>query len=409
MKVSEILTQVGKTQGTNAKLDILRANGDNLLLQKALRYSLDTAIVFNITKVSKVTNRRPWPLDEQTAWDRFFEVADDCRIGLVSGNAAIAAFQSVFSGTSVEDEYWMRRVLQKKTATGLARTTTNTVFPGLISTFKVQLADKWDEKTAKKMPKSVFIEPKLDGIRLLATVEGGTCNMFARSGKAITNFDDTIGAQLAKLPDGVYDGEIMDENFTALMRQVRRQTDADVSSSYLALFDYVTPEDWKNQNGTVSMRGRRLFLESIFANNTFTGIVLIEQKEIPCTAEAVAAEQVAWESQGFEGAMVKSPDAVYKFGRSKHVLKCKSFFDADVPVTGFREGTEKLAGNLGSLFVDFNGVEVNVGSGFSDEQRAEIWNNQDKYLGMIAECRYQEITPDGSLRFPTFVCWRLDK
>ena len=68
-----------------------------------------------------------------------------------------------------------------------------------------------------------------------------------------------------------------------------------------------------------------------------------------------------------------------------------------------------LMTKLGSILVDCNGVEVNVGSGFKDDQRTEIWANRDSYLGMTAECRYQEMTEDGSLRFPTFVYWRLDK
>jgi DNA ligase 1 len=408
MRVSEILALVDKTQGTIAKLDILRNNADNKLLQKVLKYSLDQFIVFNVTKVQKQTMRVAVST-EQEVWDRFFEVADECTNRTLSGNAAIRSFQEVFAGTLEDDEYWMRRVLQKKSATGLARTTTNKVFPGLIPVFKVQLADKWNEKTAKKMPASVLIEPKLDGIRLLAFVDGGTCKMFARSGKPIINFDDTIGVQLAKLPDGVYDGEIMDDDFAALMRQVRRKTDANVSSSYLAVFDYVTLSDWAAQKGTVSMRDRRTFLETVFAHYNLEGVYLVEQKEIPCTMTAIAAEQATWEAEGYEGAMVKSPDAVYKFGRSKYMLKVKTFIDIDLPVIGFKEGIGKHVGKLGSILVDCNGVEVNVGSGFDDEQRTEIWANRDSYLGMTAEIKYQERTPDGSLRFPTFQWWRLDK
>jgi len=409
MRVSEILTRVNETKGTNAKLDILRANSDNELLQKVLKYSLDTFIKFNIKKIPKLALKYGPIGTDQECWDRFFKVADACERRELSGNAAIAAFQDVFCNTPEEDEHWMRRVLLKKSATGLARTTTNKVWPGLITVFKVQLADKWTEKTAKKMPDRVYVEPKLDGIRLLAVVEDGVCEMYARSGKAITNFDNTIGLELAKLPNGVYDGEIMDDDFTALMRQVRRKTDADVSSSYLSVFDYVTLDEWSNRVGVHSMKDRRKFLEGVFSTHELKGVHLIEQLEVPRTMEAIFTEQIRWEGLGYEGAMVKSPDAVYKFGRSKYMLKVKSFHDIDLEVIGFKGGTGKHKGKLGSILVDCNGVEVNVGSGFNDEQREEIWENKDKYLGMTAECRYQEMTEDGSLRFPTFVYWRLDK
>jgi ATP-dependent DNA ligase len=52
---------------------------------------------------------------------------------------------------------------------------------------------------------------------------------------------------------------------------------------------------------------------------------------------------------------------------------------------------------------------VNVGSGFSDEQRSEIWSSKD-VIGKVAEIRADAITQnqDGtySLRFPRFITWR---
>ena len=59
--------------------------------------------------------------------------------------------------------------------------------------------------------------------------------------------------------------------------------------------------------------------------------------------------------------------------------------------------------------VVYNGVQVQVGSGFSDELRDTIWADPDAFIGRIIEVRYQEVTPDGSLRIPTFVCFRNDR
>jgi len=411
MRVTEILNTVNETKGTNAKLDILRANADNETLKRVLKLSLDQTIQFWVKKVPKISLRIDvkHPRTDAEIWELLFNVLEMCQARELTGNAAREAILDVLVQVTPEDEYWMRRLIQKKSAVGIARTTTNKVFPGLITTFKVQLADKWNEKTAKKMPDRVFAEPKLDGIRLLSIVRNGTCESYARSGKRISNFDDTIGKELASLPEGVYDGEVMDEDFTALMRQYRRKTGANVTKSYLTVFDYVTLEEWDNRKGTVTMRARRDLLEDIFMANRLEGVFLIEQVEVDKSMDAIAVWQAKWESLGFEGAMVKNPDAVYKFGRSRDMLKVKSFIDIDLEVIGFKEGTGKNIGKLGSLFVDHNGVEVNVGSGFDDEQRVEIWNNQDDFLGTTAECRYQEETDDGSLRFPTFVCWRLDK
>ena len=112
---------------------------------------------------------------------------------------------------------------------------------------------------------------------------------------------------------------------------------------------------------------------------------------------------------GFEGAMLKNPSMPYCFGRSDAVVKVKAFNDEDLQVIGFLEGRGRHKGSLGAILVNFNGVKVRVGSGFNDVDRHEVWQNKEAFLGKTAEIRYQEITPDGSLRFPTFVCWRNDK
>ena len=74
-------------------------------------------------------------------------------------------------------------------------------------------------------------------------------------------------------------------------------------------------------------------------------------------------------------------------------------------------GTGKNEDTLGNLIVKYKDNTVGVGSGFSDEQRHEIWNNKDNYIGRIAEVRYKDITHDKttgkeSLQFPTFVQFR---
>ena len=60
---------------------------------------------------------------------------------------------------------------------------------------------------------------------------------------------------------------------------------------------------------------------------------------------------------------------------------------------------------VGSLVVDYKGTKVSVGTGFTDEQRVEFYKDTPE----IIEVNYQEVTKDGSLRFPSFVRIREDK
>ena len=87
---------------------------------------------------------------------------------------------------------------------------------------------------------------------------------------------------------------------------------------------------------------------------------------------------------GEEGIMINFLDSHYEFKRSNALLKVKKMNDLDLEIIGFEEGTNKNAGKLGAILVNYRDNIVKVGSGFSDELREEIWQNQDKWLGRTA-------------------------
>ena len=78
---------------------------------------------------------------------------------------------------------------------------------------------------------------------------------------------------------------------------------------------------------------------------------------------------------------------------------------------GAEEGSGKYEGILGAIIIDFNGVEVNVGGGFSDEQRVDLWKmyHEGTLVGKVVEVWFHEVTPDKSMRHPRFKWFREDK
>ena len=421
ISIADILEEIKSTSGTNDKKLILEAHKENSLLKKALKYSLDPFISFNIVKVPKVKEPKRWVgMSEEGRWHAFFDAADECSTREVTGNAAIGIMHAALECATVKEEKWMRKILKKHLAIGASIKTINKVFPNLIPTFDVALAQKFEKK--KIVGKRICVEPKLDGIRCFAIVENKKVHLYARSGKLITNFNETIGGDLSRLPDGCYDGEIMGEDFTALMRQAYRKENVNTHNTYFALFDYITTEEWNARASKTSCENRHINLihavmplpsacmdHDLVRSTKYHYLRVVNRIYANPEYESIKEYHDRFVQEGYEGAMIKDLDAPYKFGRGPGVMKLKAFHDIDLEVVGFKEGTGKHLDNLGSILVVHNDVEVNVGSGFSDEMRNEVWHNKDKYLGLVAEIRYQEITPDGSLRFPTFVCWRLDK
>ncbi len=119
------------------------------------------------------------------------------------------------------------------------------------------------------------------------------------------------------------------------------------------------------------------------------------------------------EENDFEG-VVLNLDAPYQCKRTKDLIKVKKFYNVDLKIVGYEEGSGKLSGTLGTLIVDFKGNNVKVGSGLNDATRTELWNNRDTLIGKIVEVKYKEISKDKktnkeSLQFPIFVSIRADK
>lgn len=107
-------------------------------------------------------------------------------------------------------------------------------------------------------------------------------------------------------------------------------------------------------------------------------------------------------------------DVPYKRKRHNGILKVKRFYTMDLHILRCEEGSGRLAGTLGAFVLDYKGNEVNVGSGFSDEQRTAFWAAKDEMPGRLCEVKYKEISYDKntgaeSLQFPVFISIRTDK
>ena len=103
----------------------------------------------------------------------------------------------------------------------------------------------------------------------------------------------------------------------------------------------------------------------------------------------------------------------YEGKRTKNLLKCKKFFDAEYEVKSvdfdnhrvIREGKEVVIPMLAQAYISHKGHEVAVGSGWSQEQRIRYEANPEELIGKTITVQYFEETKNQngglSLRFPT--------
>lgn len=114
---------------------------------------------------------------------------------------------------------------------------------------------------------------------------------------------------------------------------------------------------------------------------------------------------------GYDGLILRDPNGVWARGRGTNgeILKLKPVLSFDLRVVGLEEGKGKHAGRLGAIVVSFGDRELRVGTGFTDAERREYWDEGFNLIGAIVEVEAMDFSADGLLREPRFKGVRFDK
>jgi len=140
-----------------------------------------------------------------------------------------------------------------------------------------------------------------------------------------------------------------------------------------------------------------------FAHHPTRFAFVIPQKSIK-DKEQLKTELQRVETLGGEGLIVRMPDALYTGGRSRGILKVKSYLDMEAEVIAHIEGKGRNRGRLGSLLVELpDKTRFKIGTGFSDEERIN-----PPPVGSIITFKYYGFYESGRPRFPSFIRGRPD-
>lgn len=428
------IQDIARTSGSKEKLAKL-IEGESGDLQCLLYYTYNKYITFRVKKIEqpdKYAEVQPDTLSE------FVTLADSLAAHKWGTNEALDRIKKFLAMNVAEVAEVYTNVLLRDIRAGIDVKSVNKAFPGLVPTFYVMLADKVEDVDAIKYP--CVCETKMDGIRTIAVYDGKeSVKFFSREGRELDECG-VIAAEIMKMAPGfpaVYDGELIaykpnlqDKtckkniegnwpfHFGLALIKNENKTASDVKK-YLKFYiwdvidyEYFVSTGAKGKAEPLSERKMKLTALFNRHGDTFKNIEMLPNVVINNSTE-LSAQFRKLRNEGQEGMMVKFLDSVYEFKRSKKLLKMKEFFSMDLRVVGAEEGSGKYAGMLGALLLedDTGAVKTKVGSGFTDEDRAEIWVEfiSGRLVGKIVEINGQEVTKDGSVRFPTYICTRMDK
>lgn len=394
---------------------------------KGLRYALDGFDTFGVKKVPE----RSGPDGPGLTMEIFSGWADMLISRELTGDDARNMIDAMMKlATNDQWNNWYRRILMKDLKAGFSETTVNKAVKGYpkynIPIFSCQLAHDMKDRP-EKLAGRKMIDVKLDGARVLTIVHpDGRAYQVSRNGKEITNFPKIV-AQWASIASGfsdavVIDGEMMSDNFQALMKQFRRKTNVQTDDAVYFVFDIVPLKEFQQGESVAVQQIRRDALILLVDMNqaSLPNVVAVEYDILDLDTPAGKTKfndlnRTAIENK-YEGMMIKDLDAKYETKRTWAWMKLKPRISVTLPIVRVDAGDpdSKYADVMGALWCEGQDgdeyIEVSCGGGFSDELRKQLWEERANLPGVLVEIEADAITKnqDGrySLRFPRFKSFR---
>jgi len=416
----KIIQELESDNSRLKKEAIIRRESDaeNIRFFNGVGAALDGFRTFGVQKVP--VSKKDGTGITQTEFDDVVRRLEDRTL---TGNEMRDTIQDLCDRSNMEQwNDWYRRILIKDLRCGVTHKTINKHSTMKVPVFECMLADD-SKKHEKKMTGEVYVEPKLDGVRVITIcdVDKDEVKMFSRNGKELNNFPkilEQFDSMLDQMSESmVFDGEVMSDDFQTLMREIHRKGGAKTDDAVLNLFDCMPLEYFKEGSYPYALNTRKELLQSFQygPNISIVEFVAMDLDDDDGQKQFADYNRLCID-KGFEGIMVKPITGIYECKRSSLWLKVKPFIEVSLKVIDTEEGTGRNAGKLGALVVEGTDmdkfIKTNVGSGLTDEDRETFWQAKDKLIGQIVEVRADAITQnqdtkdEWSLRFPRFLRFR---
>jgi len=266
----------------------------------------------------------------------------------------------------------------------------NRLLPMLAVSFESRAGKKVDGHTYP-----CYVQPKLDGVRCIAQCdESGKVTLYSRQGKEIPTVPHVVSWLEDTMKSGhVADGELYVHgwNFQEITSAFKKKREASDKLVY-HVYDYIVdPDKPKNQ------KERYKDLQEFIYNGS--AVSLVETKT--CNNEDDIFRYVnQWIGEGYEGGIARMLDnSNYKFrGRSKRLLKIKTFLDDEFKIIGVITGINNTC-----IWVceTTDGQDFKCFANGTLHEKQQYLIDADNYVGEMLKVKFFELYPDsGKPRFP---------
>ena len=415
-ELREFVNAMNSSNSTNHKVDILTKYQYHPFIKRILFYTYHPYWNFGVTSAN--LKKREDLIAPMEVYDDFFMILDDFNKRNLTGHSAIEAINR-FIKDYAEWADLIYQIIDRNLETRATVTLINRVNPKFIPTFEVALAhDAAKVKGVDIFDGTWFVSRKLDGVRCICFIQDGEARFFSRNGKEFLTLGK-VAEEIKRLgiTDLVLDGELClmnedgSDDFQGILKQIQRKGHTIENPRY-QIFDILLPGEFAGDLDSYlfssRIEGRTQWLNLDDSN------ILEMLPQVRITDEDSLEELKAQSKDSNWEGLIARRDTRYKSGRSKDMLKIKEFFDAEYVVTGLIMGPQRVIVNgkeieeemLSAVTIDHEGSQVQVGSGFTIEQRRHYYQNMGEIMGATITVQYFETTTDQhgnhSLRFPVF-------
>lgn len=434
-EIIEIIEKL-RTLSGNEQLDYLKSHKDNTILKEVLQYTYNPDLKFNINeaKLDKASTtilttadikKSDYTIIDKSVWERYKNSLDELASKKGVKEADIARFYSTyFLHIDEKSKSLLKGILLKDLRINMNVKLFLRVWADFCNDLQVQLANKF----TGKMFENPYYSRKFDGKRMYI-MDGMP---YSRTNKKcsfapISHIINEL-KKIKGINDVVLDGECLyfDENGNEDFQKGISLTSKDdrkeeCKNICYVIFDILPKKNFITKIPFVNFEEEYQWLIGQLADL---------EKETPCYSligtkfdNIYIARQDTdikklselRDKNNWEGLMVRNGSHPYEYKRTMSLLKLKKMMDDEFEIIGFTKGTGKFEGTLGAITIKLpTGESVEVGSGFSSDDRDYIWQAQNQILNSDYKLKVQyfEKTVDkngnNSLRFPVFKAFRKD-
>jgi DNA ligase-1 len=269
--------------------------------------------------------------------------------------------------------------------------------------FEPMLAKVWQDYRDKHKDKVFYVQPKLDGLRLIGRKEG----LYSRNGKeykSIPHIYEALKPLFDYNPAYIFDGEVYADKFASdfdsicsLARKTKPTSeDLALAAEHIEYHIYDFP--WWDD--VFSKRHEEL--KKVLRHVKHPALKLVATHKAESHQE-IDQHYESFVEAGYEGLMVRL-DTKYENKRTDKLLKYKEFQDAEYEILDVLEGVGNKSGGAGSIVCRHpDGRSFNSNIKGSREYCRQMLADKDKYIGKIATVKFFNLTPDNIPRFPYFM------